>query len=351
MTRLSDREEVVLKTIVEQYVNSSEPVGSRYVSKCGPLSLSAASIRNIMSDLEEKGFIFQPHTSSGRVPSDSGYRYYIDRLVTFNPSEHEMTKIFNELTGGGTASVQELFKDMSRRMGLVTKSVGFVISPKINTMFLKHIEFVRLTKHTALCVIVTKTGMIHNLMLDIDETVTESELTRISNYLNANFGNKSLSEVKADLIDEMREEKEHVDELVNKVRRVAKDVFGREMFGQEIIVEGTSNVFDLPEFSDVSKVKELFGMFEEKKFICDILDKCMNEKGVQIFIGSEIGRNEIQDFGLVSKPYSRGGQVIGSLGIIGPKRMSYPKVASVVDYTAQLISTMLDDLSYRLDEE
>jgi heat-inducible transcriptional repressor len=339
MNFLNDREEAVLKTIIEEFVQSNEPVGSRHISKTGPLKLGPASIRNIMSDLEEKGYILQPHTSAGRIPSDEGYRYYIDRLVTFSLSDRAvMEQLKNDCSA---ENINGMFKKVSDSLSRLTSSVGFVISPKLNTMLLKHIEFIRLNSTTALAVIVARTGIVHNVMIDVAPNVTDSDLTQISNYLNTHFADKSLMEVKTSILDEMRKDKNRMDSMYRNVMSVTERVFNQGDFGQDIIVSGTTGILDLPEFSDVSRLKGLFQTFEEKKFIFDILDKCQNATGVNIFIGSEIGRSEVSELGLVTKTYSRGGNVIGMLGIIGPKRMRYTDVVSVVDCSAELVSGIM----------
>lgn len=336
---LNEREEIVLKTIIEEFVQSNEPVGSRFISKTGPLKLGAASIRNIMSDLEDKGYILQPHTSSGRVPSDEGYRYYIDRLVTFD-ADKEI--IINSLKEEYSAdNINGLLRKVSDNLGRLTRSVGFVISPKLNTMLLKHIEFVRLNATTALAVVVAKTGIVHNVMVEIPASTSESDLTQVSNYLNSHFQDKSLMEVKSEIVEEMRDDKKMMDVLFRNVTVMADAVFSKSGDDSDIIVSSTSGILDLPEFSDVSRLKGLLDTFEEKKFIFDILDKCQNEKGVNIFVGSEIGRQEVSELGLVTKTYSRGGNVIGMLGIIGPKRMRYSDVVSVVDCSADIVSDIL----------
>ena len=343
MEFLNEREEVVLKTIIEEFVQTNEPVGSRLISKTGPLKLGAASIRNIMSDLEEKGYILQPHTSAGRIPSDEGYRYYIDKLVTFGSAD---CSLLEQLKSDCAAeNINSIFKKISDNLSRMTRSVGFVISPKLNTMLLKHIEFIRLNGATALAVIVTRTGMVHNVMLDIDVNVTDSELTQISNYLNQHFQNKSLMEVKTSIVDEMKRDKAAMDSLFGNLQKLTGAVFAKGDFGQDIILSGASNILDLPEFSDVSRLKGLFQTFEEKRFIFDILDKCQNETGVNIFIGSEIGRSDVSELGLVTRTYNRGGSVIGMLGIIGPKRMKYTDVVSVVDCSAELISGIIGRLT------
>lgn len=339
MSFLNEREELVLKTIIEEFVQSNEPVGSRFVSKAGPLKLGAASIRNIMSDLEDKGYIMQPHTSSGRIPSDEGYRYYIDKLITFNADKETMLSRLKENCSAD--NVAGVLKKVSDNLGRLTRSVGFVISPKLNTMLLRHIEFVRLSATTVLAVVVARTGIVHNVMIEVPPMTTESDLTQVSNYLNAHFENKSLMEVKSKIVEEMKDDKRTMDQLFRKVSMMAEAVFSKGTDESDIFMSSASGILDLPEFSDVNRLKGLLGTFEEKKFIFDILDKCQNEKGVNIFVGSEIGRDEVSELGLVTKTYSRGGNVIGMLGIIGPKRMRYSDVVSVVDCSADIVSDIL----------
>lgn len=339
MSFLNEREEIVLKTIIEEFVQSNEPVGSRLISKTGPLKLGAASIRNIMSDLEDKGFIEQPHTSSGRVPSDEGYRYYIDKLVTFNADKEGMLNSL--LKDCDAENINGVLKKVSDNLGKLTGSVGFVLSPKLNTMLLKHIEFVRLSTTTVLAVVVARTGIVHNVMIEVPPTTTDSDLTQVSNYLNVHFENKSLMEVKTHIVEEMQDDKKVMDHLFKNVSTMAEAVFDRSGNESDIFMSSTSGILDLPEFSDVTKLKGLLGTFEEKKFIFDILDKCQNEEGVNIFVGTEIGREEISELGLVTKTYSRGGNVVGMLGIIGPKRMKYSDVVSVVDCSAEIVSGIM----------
>ncbi|PLX70753.1 MAG: heat-inducible transcription repressor HrcA [Denitrovibrio sp.] len=339
MSFLNEREEIVLKTIIEEFVQNNEPVGSRYISKSGPLKLGAASIRNIMSDLEDKGYIMQPHTSSGRIPSDEGYRYYIDKLVTFDADKETIIKSLKESCTAD--NISGVLKKVSDNLGKLTRSVGFVISPKLNTMLLKHIEFVRLNVNTVLAVVVAKTGIVHNVMINIQPDTTDSDLTQVSNYLNHNFANKSLMDLKNEIVEEMKDDKRKMDHLFSRVSSMADAVFEKSSEDSDIIVSSTSGILDLPEFSDVSRLKGLLGTFEEKKFIFDVLDKCQNDKGVNIFVGAEIGREEISELGLVTKTYNRGGNVVGMLGIIGPKRMKYSDVVSVVDCSADIVSDIL----------
>jgi len=339
---LRKREETVLRIIVDEYINSSQPVGSRYVSKTGLLRLSPASIRNIMSDLEEKGFIVQPYTSSGRVPTDSGFKYYIDKFIAI--SDENINNVKKEFQNLDAANVREMFDNISRKLGDLTHSIGFVLSPKLNTMYLKHIEFLKLNAETVLTVIVTKSGIVHNMLMEVDESIKENDLVRVSNYLNEKFMNKTLLQIQKQLVDEMEDKKNKVNELTEKVIKVSENLFKNSDFGSEIILHGTSNIIGQPEFKDVEKLKDFLNAFEEKHFAYQILEKCMNENGVKIFIGSDFGEEKINELGLVAKPYLRDDNIVGTLGVIGPKRMKYPEVIPIVDFTAEIITNILKKL-------
>ncbi len=342
MEKLNEREEKILKIVVDEYTANSEPVGSRSVSKKGLINLSPASIRNIMSDLEELGYIFQPHTSAGRIPTDKGYRYYIDKFVQFEKPDSnviEQIRINNDLP-----NINRLFKEISYKLGTLTHSVGFIAAPKLQTMHLKHIEFLRLNKNSVIAIIVTKSGIVHNALLNIDETVKDNELVQISNYLNEHFKDKSLQDIKNHIENEIRSEKAEFDRLMSNLIKMGPNLFRESAFADDLIFEGTNNFFEIPEFQDVKKLKEMLNVFEEKTFIYKILDKCITENGVQVFVGSEIGNEQTNEFGIVAKSYQRGGKTIGTLGVIGPKRMKYSQVVSIVDYTADIISNVLNNL-------
>lgn len=343
MRFLNEREELVLRTIIHEYAGTGEPVGSRNVSKVGPLKMSPATIRNIMSDLVDKGYIVQPHTSAGRVPTDSGYRYYIDKFVSMEALDPEFIEnIRNELKFD-PVNVMNLFRSFSKKLGDMTNSVGFVVSPKLNSMAMRHVEFVRLNKETALAVLVTKSGIVENILVPVDPSVSESELVRMGNFINENFSDKTMSDIRRELFDEMIEERGEIMTLVEKTREVSKTIFESPVFDEEFIFDGTKNIIEMPELKNSGKLLEVLKTFEEKRKICGILDNCMKNDTVQIFVGSEIGIENIEEMGMVIKPYHRGGKIIGTMGVIGPKRMKYPQVVSIVDYSSRIISKMMND--------
>lgn len=343
MRFLSEREELVLRTIIEEYVDTSEPVGSRNVSKVGPLKMSPATIRNIMSDLVEKGFIAQPHTSAGRVPTDSGYRYYIDKLVTVqNISQDLMMSLNSELTVE-PVNVMNMFKHFSKKLGEMTNSMGFVVSPKMNSIKLKHIEFIKINKDTILAIIVAKTGMVQNVLLNNLSNITEEELISMSNYINYNYSDINIEDIRLELIKELQLATGDLRNLSEKFVTVSEAVFQSQVFDEEFIMEGTKNIVNTPELRETGKLSDVLQTFEEKRNICSLLDRCMKEDSVQIFVGSEIGLENTEELGIVIKPYHRGGNIVGTMGVIGPKRMKYSQVASIVDYSSKIISKILTD--------
>ena len=343
MRFLNEREELVLRTIIDEYIDTSEPVGSRNVSKVGPLKMSPATIRNIMSDLVDKGFIVQPHTSAGRVPTDSGYRYYIEKLVEIQNISPDFMEDIQRQMSIDPLNVMNLFRHFSKKLGEMTHAVGFIVSPKMNNIALKHIEFVRINKETVLAVIVAKTGMVQNVFINVDSTITDNDLVRMANFINTNYEGLSLYEVQHMILQELHNEKGEIRSLLEQAAKLSQQVFKSGVFDEEFIFEGMKYIIDTPELMQNGRLTDVLQAFEEKHHICSLLEGCMKEDSVQIFIGSEIGLDNTEDLGMVIKPYHRGGKIVGTMGVIGPKRMRYSNVVSIVDYSSKIISKMLND--------
>lgn len=343
---LNERETKVLKLIIDEYINSSAPVGSRFISKNSDIGLSPASIRNVMSDLEEYGYISHTHASSGRIPTDRGFRFYVEQYVFFDKSNQA---IFSDIEKIIPSSLPVLFKDISKRLGEISKSVGFVVSPKIHNMFLKHIEFLRLSHENVLAVIVTKSGMVHNIILEVGKEVSDSDMQKVSNYLNQNFLDCSLGEIKEKIALSMEERKGEFDKMLLKINSFALKIFEKEDFGGEVTIYGTKNILNFPEIRNSEDINDLLDFFEEKTFIYDIVEKCIESPGIKIFIGSEL-TNTHGNLSLVAKPYQRGNRILGTLGVIGPRNMRYPEVVPIVDYTAEIISKLLNKIG-GIDEQ
>ncbi|MDR2884482.1 MAG: heat-inducible transcriptional repressor HrcA [Deferribacteraceae bacterium] len=333
MNNLGDREHLVLQTIITEYIQSSEPVGSRNVSKISPLNVSPATIRNIMGDLEEMGYIAQPHTSAGRIPTDLGYRYYIDHLVAadFIDPSREVKESLHFTSN----NLPVLMQEFSRRLGSITGAVGFVATTKLDTDTVKLVELTRINKNTTIAVLVTKSGFTQNVLLPMDSSISDNELVHISNYLNEKLATISMSELGKQVRSEMEELRGVVEYLVEAER---------ELLSHELYMEGTSNILNFPEFHDAHTLKRLLRTFEEKQILFDVLEKCTHSKGVQIFVGSEIGIEQIEELGLVTSSYELSAGVVGMIGVIGPKRMAYQKMIPVVNYSAQAINRILNQI-------
>lgn len=339
---LNEREKVVLKMIVEEYIRTSEPVGSRFVSKNSLLGLSPASIRNVMSDLEDKDMIKQTYISSGRVPSDNGLRYYVDRLISIKPVNMEN---FNISFKGKRLNVKNMFEELTLKLGEMTHSIGFVVFPKLDNMFLKHIDFIKLNRDNLLAIIVTKSGIVHNVIVEVDEVISDSELSIMVNFLNEHFKDKSLSELRSSLSKELLKEREHIGSIYAKLEKVGMNVFDSVDDEYDLIIHGINNIVDQPEFvRDMDTLKRLLDMFDSKKKMLEIINKLTSKNSVKIFIGSEIGESIAEELGVVMTDYYKGANVVGMLGVIGPKRMRYPEVLPIVDYTSKLITNILREI-------
>ncbi|MDR2105431.1 MAG: heat-inducible transcriptional repressor HrcA [Deferribacteraceae bacterium] len=336
MSGLDEREEQVLATIITEYIHNSEPVGSRNVSKIGPLQLSPATIRNIMGDLEEKGYLEQLHVSSGRVPTDLGYRYYIDHLAVYTPDPASVKDI-EESLDFSPPNLRSLMKEFSKRLGALTKAVGFVAAPKTDTAEVKHIEFTRINKHTALAILITKSGIVQNILLPLQ--LSELALSDIAAFLNERLETISLAELDSILRQEVDSQTAVIREITAKLVDLERD-----MAVDNIFLDGTANILNFPEFQDAQKLKGLLAALEEKKSLAEIVERFIRTKGVQVFVGSEVGSSYLSDMGVVTSSFEVDGDVIGMLGVIGPKRMEYQKMVAVVNYSAQIITQLLQEL-------
>jgi heat-inducible transcriptional repressor len=333
---LDERERQVLKTIITEYIHSIEPVGSRNVSKIGPLHLSPATIRNIMGDLEEKGYLEQPHASSGRIPTDLGYRYYIDHLVAY-AADSVYVRDIEESLDFSSSNITALMREFSKRLGAVTQAIGFVAAPKTDTAEVRHIEFTRVNKHAVLAILITGSGMVQNMLLQLD--LSDLELSDLSRFLNERLENMGLEA----LDDALRKEVDYDAAVIREITSKLSDM-ERELSLDNIFLDGTANILNFPEFRDAHKLKSLLAALEEKKSLAEIVERFIHTKGVQVFVGSEVGLSYLSELGVVTSSFEKDGKIVGMLGVIGPKRMEYQKMVAVVNYSAQIITQLLEQL-------
>ena len=339
---LGERDRVILQAVVTDYIRTAEPVGSRALSKRYDLELSPATIRNVMADLEDLGFLKQPHTSAGRIPTESGLRYYVDSILEVREiGSQQQTAIQRGLTGV-IPELEQLVRNSSKVLSSVSKQIGIVVAPKFSQLVLKHLQFIRLNRKSVLVILVGTSGMIQNRIIEIDEGLAQDDLDRFNRYLVDILGGLSISEIKVRIVEEMRQEKNQFDEMLSRALALSHKVFESSEDEDDVYVEGRMNLLEYPEFSDVEAMKSIFTAFEDKNILVRLLDKTLHASGVQIFIGSENEMTEMKDCTLIASRYSRGSRALGTLGVIGPTRLNYSKVIPVVDYTAKLLSQILE---------
>jgi heat-inducible transcriptional repressor len=339
---LDERTRNILMAVIHSFIHTGEPVGSRTISKRFDFGLSPATIRNIMSDLEELGFLGQPHTSAGRMPTDQGYRFYVDNLRGIEALSAEESALISQRYAPYHGEVDEVTAGTSRLLSEISRYAGVVLHIFAITIF-KRIEFVKIRGRQVLAIFVMESGMVHNRLIILDEEMTQEELYQISNYLNQEFSGQPLRTIRQHVLDRMAEEKAQYDKLSQQALSVGAKTFGETSEdASDIYLGGTSNIMDQPEFaSNLDQMKELFKAFEEKNRLISLLDKCLDEPGVHVIIGSETPFKDMHECSFVTHTYSYDNRTLGVLGVVGPKRMVYPRVMAIVDHTANIVSKIL----------
>ncbi len=342
--KLNERSQNILEAIVLEYIRSAFPVGSQTLTKNLDFKLSPATIRNIMADLEDTGYLLQPHTSAGRVPTEKGFRFYVDRLIEDILSQEEYGSNRNQrLRPGKWDDINDLFEGISRMLSAESHYAGMVLAPRFSQTVLKQVEFIRIRKNHLLAIFVSQDGFLHERFLEIDKDYAQKELNRIAAYLNNEFSGMTLAQVKKRILALMKAERDLYDDLVLKALELGQKAMNTPREG-ELYLGGTTNILNLPEFSDIEKMKALFKAFEEKALIVQLLDQCLTIEGIQVLIGSDNAFLGVPDCSLVIANYKRRDQTLGSVGVIGPIRMDYSRVIPLVSHAAKLVSHALEEL-------
>ena len=329
---LDDRARLLLKTLIERYIADGQPVGSRTLSRASGLDLSPATIRNVMSDLEELGLIASPHTSAGRVPTARGYRLFVDTMLTAQQGEMDAPALTPDQPQKVIANAAQLLSNLSH-------FVGVVMAPRRSSVF-KHIEFLRLSERRLLLIIVAPDGDVQNRVLFTDTDYTASELQEASNYLNANFSGMAIEQVRARLHHEVDRLRGEIAKLMQAAVQVGSEVMSQAQ--DEVVISGERNLLAVTDFSsDMNQLRRAFDLFEQKAQLMRLLDVSSEAEGVRIFIGGESQTVPVEDLSVVSAPYEVDGQVVGTLGVIGPTRMPYDRMIQIVDITSRLVSNAL----------
>jgi heat-inducible transcriptional repressor len=338
---LDRRAQILLKTLVERYISEGEPVGSRALSKYSGLDLSPATIRNVMADLEELGFITSPHTSAGRIPTPRGYRLFVDSLLTIKPLDRiEISQLEGNLH---PEQPRKLISAASQLLSELTHFAGVVVAPRRKSPAFRHIEFLSLSEKRVLLIIVTSEGDVQNRILFTDRVYSPSELTMAANFLNENYAGLTFEQIKGRIQAELHQLRENMSGLMTAALAAGDEALA-ESSSESYVISGEKNLLDSAELaSNMARLRELFDLFERKTLLMRILDVSTRAQGVQIFIGGESGIATLDECSVVTAPYEVDGQIIGTVGVIGPTRMAYERVIPIVDVTAKLLSSALSN--------
>jgi len=338
---LDERAQTLLRILVDKYIREGQPVGSRTLSRDSGLDLSPATIRNIMSDLEELGFVDSPHTSAGRIPTIKGYRFFVDTLIKLTPPNGDdllrFTQGLNEVAG----DPQALAISVSNLLSAVTRLAGIVTVPRRAQTSLRQIEFLPLSGKRVLAILVVNDREVQNKILNVQRDFSADELRRATNYLNDRFSGRSLSQVREVVLGELRKTRESMNALMVEAIEMAHQVFPDSEPEPEFVMAGETNLMGLEELADVDRLKGLFEAFGRQRDILHLLDQSMRAEGVQIFIGHESGYQLLDNCSIVAAPYATEDDTMGVLGVIGPTRMAYERVIPIVDVTAKLLGRAL----------
>lgn len=329
---LDDRAKLLLKALVERYIADGQPVGSRTLSKASGLELSPATIRNVMSDLEELGLIASPHTSAGRVPTARGYRLFVDTMLTVQRDSLDTPALVPDQPQKVIASAAQLLSSLSH-------FVGVVMAPRRSSVF-RHIEFLRLSERRLLVIIVSPEGDVQNRILFTDSEYTQSQLIEAANYLNTHFAGMAIEQIRSRLQQDLMRLQGEIATLMQAAVQVSSEALHQEE--NEVIISGERNLLAVSDFSsDMGNLRRAFDLFEQKSQLMRLLDISSQAEGVRIFIGGESQVVPMQELSVVSAPYEVDGQVVGTLGVIGPTRMPYDRMIQIVDITSRLVSNAL----------
>ncbi|MFN0317580.1 MAG: heat-inducible transcriptional repressor HrcA [Burkholderiales bacterium] len=335
---LSERAQALLKTLVERYIAEGEPVGSRTLSKFSGLDLSAASIRNTMADLEEMGFVASPHTSSGRIPTPRGYRLFVDCLLTIRPLDRaDLNQLEHQLQPDST---QRLVQSASHLLSALTQFAGVVMTPKRKNTRVRHIEFLRLAEKRILLIMVTSEGDVQNRVVLTERVYSASELVEASNFLTQNYAGLTFEEMKLRLKDELKRLRDDMTQLLSSALEAGGDALDQK--GEDYVLSGEHNLLHVQDLSsNMTSLRKLFDLFEHRTGLMQLLDAGGRAQGIQIYIGGESGLVPLDECAVITAPYQVDGEVLGTVGVIGPTRMAYDRVIPIVEITARLLSNAM----------
>lgn len=336
---LAPRARHLLRTLIARHIQDGEPVGSQTLARLAGLDVSPATIRNILGDLEDLGLLSSPHASAGRVPTATGYRVFVDSLVKMQPpGEGELQRLRSELSSG--AGTQALLGSTSELLSAMSHFVGVVGAPRREQFAFRHIDFVALDARRVLAILVFADNEVQNRVIEPRRAWEPAELEKVANYLNAHCAGLTLAEIRAGLLLELRQARSEMEQLLDHSVELAEQALAPP--ADDIVLAGQTRLMGVQDLSDLERLRELFDVFASKREILQLLERTSQAPGVRIFIGEETGVVPLESVSLVTAPYSAGGQVLGVLGVIGPKRMAYDRMIPLVEATAQVLGAALD---------
>ncbi len=341
MSELDSRSGEVLRTVIRQHILTGEPVGSKAVTGGTMLNLSAASIRKMMAELEERGLLQQPHTSAGRVPTDRAYRLYVDQMLRKTRVPPSQAQAIDAALADNRGEIPDLLAETSRHLSQFSNQVGLVLAPNLQRVLIDRIEFVRLDSRRVVAILVARSGVVHNRMLEIAEPAEQVDLDRIGRYLTDELGGLTLPEMRDRLLTRMGEERAAYDRLMMQSLELGRQALESHEDDAELLVEGASNLIGSPEFSELETMRGLFRTLEEKKALIQLLSQVIDGAGVQVVIGEENPQVQLNKCSIVVASYGTQSQTLGTLGIVGPTRMEYAKAIALVDHLAGVLSRLL----------
>ena len=338
---LPERSLFLFKSLVDHFINDGQPVGSRTLARDLGLNLSAATIRNVMSDLEDLGLLHSPHTSAGRIPTARGYRLFVDSLLRVGDlGSEEIHRIAEEMEA--VNNTKNLMQRTSTMLSDITHLASVVMLPRIEQSTLNQVEFVTLSDNRILVIFVMSDNEVQNRIIHTARTFSASELEQAANYLNKMFTGKDLHDIRKDMLAELESMKDNVNKLMQAAIEMAQQAIHTNAQDGDYVLAGETNLMGVSGWGDIERLKRLFDTFNQKRDILHLLEQSINANGVQIFIGEESGYEVLDDCSIVTSPYESEGQILGVLGVIGPTRMDYERVIPIVDLTAKMLGSALN---------
>jgi heat-inducible transcriptional repressor len=338
---LDERRSQVLKSLIDIHIASGEPVGSKSLSQALGRTLSSATIRAVMAELERMGYLDHPHTSAGRMPTDEGYRVYVDSLMNQGELTPADASAIESGLCAGAAAPAEVLEKASRLLSRLSRNVGFVLAPDIGRARFRHIDLVRLPHPRILVVMVSATGLLTNKMIEVQDQISPEELQACANYLNTHYAGMTLSGIRARLVELMGREKALYDSLLKRVVSIGERAFAGEADDSHVFLDGAFHMLDKPEFEDLDRMRTLFKTFEEKSRLVKILTACISGEGVRVIIGHENPEPDLQDLALVTAGCPLEGESGWGVGVLGSTRMEYARMIGLVDRVARTVADAL----------